>query len=158
MNEALAPVLCRAGTRRDMGQIMQIMERAFDPAFGEAWTRSQVEGMLDMAGCWLTVAAIGEAVIGFSLVRSVLDEAELLLLAVDPAWQGRSVGRMLLLDNISAAVTRNISHLHLEVRESNKAIKLYESAGFVHRNTRKGYYRGRNGQLFDAFSFVRGLK
>src|SRR3546814_5561296 len=71
---------------------------------------------------------------------SVLDESELLLIAVNPGWQGRNIGRTLLLDNIATAHSRNIHHIHLEVRETNKAIQLYRSAGFVQSNTRKGYY------------------
>src|SRR3546814_15742416 len=87
-------------------------------------------------------------------MRSVLDEAELLLIAVNPGRQGRNIGRTLLLDNIATAHSRNIHHIHLEVRETNKAIQLYRSAGFVQRNTRKGYYHGKDGEVFDAFSFV----
>lgn len=151
-------ILCRAGCLKDLGQVMAVMGRAFDPAFGEAWTRAQVEGMLDMPGCWMTVAVANDTIIGFSLMRAILDEAELLLLAVDPAWQGRNVGRTLLHDNIAAAHVRNIRLIHLEVRETNRAVDLYKSAGFVHSNTRKAYYRGQQGQLFDALSFVRDVK
>ncbi|MBK5264938.1 MAG: GNAT family N-acetyltransferase [Alphaproteobacteria bacterium] len=158
MNAAQPAFLCRAGTRKDLGQVMQVMNTAFNPAFGEAWTRSQVEGMLDIPGSWLTVAVCDNTIVGFSLMRSVLDEAELLLIAVDPGWQGRNIGRTLLFDNISAANLRNIHHLHLEVRETNNAIRVYKSAGFVHCNTRKAYYRGHDGQLFDALSFMMTLK
>src|SRR3546814_1211126 len=99
---------------------MQIMDCAFAPAFGEAWTRPQVEGMLDLPGTWLTVAASDDDIVGFSLMRSVLDEAELLLIAVNPGWQGRNIGRTLLLDNIATAHSRNIHHIHLEVRERSE--------------------------------------
>lgn len=157
MNDPVPFVTYRPGSRGDLTQVMAVMERAFDPAFGEAWTRSQVKGMLDMPGSWLTIAECEEKIIAFSLMRSVLDEAELLLLAVDPAWQGRKIGRNLLLDNISAAVQRNIRHIHLEVRSTNKAVNLYKSVGFSHRNTRKSYYRGEAGQLFDAHSFLMDL-
>lgn len=157
MNAAQPAILCRPGSRKDMSGVMHVMGRAFDPAFGEAWTRAQVEGMLDIPGSWLTVAVIDGQIIAFSLMRSVLDEAELLLIAVDPVWQGRNVGRTLLLDNISTAILYNICHIHLEVRASNKAIDLYKSAGFVHSNTRKSYYRGQDGQLFDAYSFIMHL-
>lgn len=147
----------RAADRRDLAQVMRVMERAFDPAYGEAWNRMQVEGMLDMPGCWMFVAITDDIIIGFSLIRAILDEAELLLLAVDPAWQGRNVGRGLLHESIAAARHRNIRHIHLEVRETNKAVNLYKSVGFVHGNTRKGYYRGKDGKLFDALSFVMNL-
>lgn len=158
MNADGPVAFCRPGTRRDLDQVMQVMARAFDPAYGEAWTCMQVVGMLDMPGCWMSVAVTGGEIIGFSLMRAILDEAELLLLAVDPAWQGRNVGRSLLEHSIIAAKDRNIRHIHLEVRETNKAVDLYKTAGFVHNNTRKAYYRGKNGQLFDALSFAMELK
>src|SRR3546814_1111932 len=81
-------------------------------------------------------------------MRSVLDEAEPLLIAVNPGWQGLNIGRTLRLDNIATAHSRNIHHIHLEVRETNKAIQLYRSAGFVQSNTRKGYYHGKDGEVF----------
>src|SRR3546814_7871167 len=74
MNTAHLPFVCRPGTRKDIPAIMQIMDCAFAPAFGEAWTRPQVEGMLDLPGTWLTVAASDDDIVGFSLMRSVLDE------------------------------------------------------------------------------------
>ena len=154
MNAAQPAIVYRLGSRRDLTQVMAVMQRAFDPAFGEAWTRAQVEGMLDIPGSWLTVAVIDGQIIAFSLMRSVLDEGELLLIAVDPAWQGRGIGRTLLLDSLSTALSHNIRHIHLEVRATNKAIELYRSAGFVHSNTRKSYYRGQDGRLFDAYSFM----
>src|SRR3546814_19418113 len=127
---------------------MLIMDCAFAPAFGEAWTRPQVEGSLDLPGTWLTVAASDDDIVGFSLMRSVLDEAELLLIAVNPGWQGRTIGRTLLLDNIAKAPSRHIHHINLEVRETNHAIQLYRSAGFVQRNTRNSYYHGKTVEIY----------
>ena len=158
MNAAQPAIVYRPGSRRDLTQVMAVMQRAFDPTFGEAWDRAQVDGMLDIPGSWLTIAVTDGQIIAFSLMRSILDEGELLLIAVDPAWQGRGVGRTLLLDNISTALSHNIRHIHLEVRATNKAIELYRSAGFVHNNTRKSYYRGQDGRVFDAYSFVIDLQ
>lgn len=158
MNAAQPAIVYRPGSRRDLSQVMAVMQSAFDPAFGEAWTRAQVEGMLDIPGSWLTVAVTDGQIIAFSLMRAVLDEAELLLIAVDPAWQGRNVGRTMLLDSIATAMSHNIHHIHLEVRATNKAVELYRSAGFVHSNTRKSYYRGQDGQMFDAHSFIIDLE
>lgn len=132
---------------------MEIMARAFDPAFGEAWTASQLSGMAAMPGTWLTLARIEGATLGFALVRSIFDEAELLLLAVDPGWRGRSIGSGLLQDCLSEARHRAITSIHLEVRATNNAIDLYRKTGFVHVNTRRDYYRGVDGTLFDALSF-----
>ena len=46
--------------------------------------------------------ATGQAV-GFSSTRSVADETELLLIAVDPAHQRRGIGRLLLDDFVEQA-------------------------------------------------------
>ena len=132
---------------------MTVMARAFDPAFGEAWTAPQLAGMTAMQGTWLTLAQLDAATLGFALVRSIFDESELLLLAVDPGWRGRGIGSALLSDSIAQARIRGIKSMHLEVRSGNNAVTLYKNTGFHHVNTRTNYYRGRDNQLHDALSF-----
>ncbi|GBH30382.1 ribosomal protein S18-alanine N-acetyltransferase [Sphingobium xenophagum] len=139
--------------RNAMADAMTVMEAAFDPVFGEAWTLPQLAGVLMMPGTWLTVARVDAAALGFALVRSVLDECELLLLAVDPAWRGRGIGEALLRDSLRTARRRGITSMNLEVRASNNAVHLYEKTGFEYVHRRPGYYRGNDGQLYDALSF-----
>jgi [ribosomal protein S18]-alanine N-acetyltransferase len=138
--------------RNAMADAMDVMSQAFDPAYGEAWTLSQLAGVMVMPGTWLTIARVDAAVLGFALVRSVLDECELLLLAVHPLWRGRGVGGTLLADSLATARRRGIKSMNLEVRSSNNAIKLYENVGFEYVHRRPGYYRGQDGQLHDALS------
>lgn len=141
------------GDRNAMADAMSVMGAAFDPVFGEAWTLPQLAGVMMMPGTWLTIARVDAASLGFALVRSVLDECELLLLAVDPVWRGRGVGAALLRDSLLTARRRGITSMNLEVRASNDAIKLYETIGFEYVHRRPGYYRGNDGQLHDALSF-----
>jgi ribosomal-protein-alanine N-acetyltransferase len=141
------------GERNALADTMIVMTRAFDPVFGEAWTLGQLSGVMLMPGTWLTVARIDAAPLGFALVRSVLDECELLLLAVDPLWRGRGIGQALLEHTLAMARRRGITSMNLEVRAANTAIKLYEKAGFEYVHRRPGYYRGNDGQLHDALSF-----
>ena len=138
--------------RNAMADAMDVMSQAFDPAYGEAWTLSQLAGVMVMPGTWLTIARVDAAVLGFALVRSVLDECELLLLAVHPLWRGRGVVGALLADSLATARRRGIKSMNLEVRSSNNAIKLYENVGFEYVHRRPGYYRGQDGQLHDALS------
>ena len=84
------------GTAADLGEVMTTMDAAFEPSFGEAWTRSQCGGILVLAGVWLLLARVDGLPAGFALTRAVADEAELLLLAVSPARRGAGVGRALL--------------------------------------------------------------
>jgi len=140
------------GERNALADAMEIMVRAFDPVYGEAWTLPQISGVMLMPGTWLTIARLDAIPLGFALVRSVLDECELLLLAVDPVWRGRGIGDALLASSLSTARRRGIASMNLEVRASNSAIKLYEKFGFEYVHRRPGYYRGNDGQLHDALS------
>ncbi len=130
-----------------------IMERAFNPAFGEAWTAAQLAGFMSMPGVRLAVARMERAHLGFSLCRQVFDEAELLLIATDPTWQNRGVGSALLKDAIAFARKSGVATLHLEVRENNPAMELYAQHGFENVHRRIGYYKGRGGSSYDALSF-----
>lgn len=143
--------------RNAMADAMAVMARAFDPAYGEAWTLPQLSGVMLMPGTWLTIARTDAAPLGFALVRSVLDECELLLLAVDPLWRGRGVGETLLRDSLRTARRRGMISMNLEVRSTNNAIGLYEKVGFEYVHRRPGYYRGNDGQLHDALSFRKDM-
>ncbi|EQA97714.1 GNAT family N-acetyltransferase [Sphingobium baderi] len=145
------------GERNALADAMDVMVRAFDPVYGEAWTLPQISGVMLMPGTWLTIARLDATPLGFALVRSVLDECELLLLAVDPAWRGRGIGDALLSSSLSTARRRGITSMNLEVRATNSAIKLYEKFGFEYVHRRPGYYRGNDGQLHDALSLRRDM-
>lgn len=153
MMEALSLMLHERPGRRAQAAAMTVMDRTFPPAFGEAWTAAQLAGVCAMPGTWLTLAQLDGATLGFAMVRAILDEAELLLLGVDPIWRRRSIGGALLDHSIEAARQRGIKAMFLEVRSSNKAVELYRKRGFEHVNTRPGYYRGKDGQIYDALSF-----
>jgi [ribosomal protein S18]-alanine N-acetyltransferase len=72
-------------------------------------------------------------------LRSV-SEAEIHTIGVDPAWQGRGVGRVLL-DGLLAAADRIDATTYLEVRADNEpAQRLYRATGFEVVGTRRRYY------------------
>lgn len=150
------PVRIVPGTSEDLDAVMAIMEAAFGTRYGEAWTRSQCAGILPMAGVSLMLAhdrASGEAV-GFSLVRSIVGESELLLLAVAPDHRRRGIGRELLQQFLDSARADGVTRAHLEVRDGNPAIHMYRRAGFEPIGRRRNYYRGADGSLFDALTFA----
>ncbi len=138
-----------------LDEIMPIMVTAFSPDFGEAWTRSQCAGILPMAGVAMFLARDPEShrAHGFSLLRAVADEAELLLIAVAPAAQRSGVGRALVDHFIGHSRGCGAIRLHLEVREGNGAIGLYRGAGFEIAGRRRNYYRGADGQ-YDALTLA----
>ena len=154
MTQLLRQVELATGTAADAAAIDAVMAAAFDPRFGEAWTRSQVLGAMAMPGVALLLARVEEATVGFALTRRVLDEAELLLIAVAPAARRRGVGAALLRSVIAEACGRGVAKLHLEVRAGNAAVGLYAAAGFAKVGERRGYYRGRDGRAHDAHSYA----
>jgi [ribosomal protein S18]-alanine N-acetyltransferase len=154
IRKAAARVRLLPGRVDDLDDVMCIMGRAFRPCFGEAWTRSQCAGILPMAGVGLTIAQDERGPAGFSLVRCVADEAELLLIAVDPACQRSGVGQSLLDDFIATGRREGATKLHLEVRDGNPAVDLYRAAGFVPAGRRRNYYHGPEGETYDAVTLM----
>lgn len=150
--------------RDDIDRLMAVMNSAFDPAFGEAWNRRQVEDALLIGHChYALVAANGaepaadELAAGFFLSRHGFEEEELLLLAVDPAHR-RSGLATILLDLLSAgAKARGAARLLLEMRADNPAEALYQSHGFKPIGRRAQYYRSATGERLDALTFAKDL-
>lgn len=147
----------REGGVHDVPSVGTIMQAAFDPRYGEAWTNAQCLGMLSLPGVWLVVASIDGTDSGFALARAIGDEAELLLLATRPETRRRGVGGAILRAVIEEARGRGVRILHLEVRAGNDAVRLYRREGFEKVGERRSYYKGKTGQLFDAHTFSRTL-
>ncbi|WP_150538694.1 ribosomal protein S18-alanine N-acetyltransferase [Actinobacillus vicugnae] len=82
-----------------------------------------------------------QQIVAFAICQTVLDEATLFNIAVEPAFQGKGYGKCLLLELIERLRNQGILTLWLEVRESNlNAQKLYDSVGFNQVTIRKNYY------------------
>lgn len=150
-------------------RIMEVMEVAFDPAYGEAWNRRQVTEALALPSTHALVVDAGCAAIpdalsgpvpapaGFVLTRHVLDEEELLLIAVIPGARRRGVGEALIEHLFTAARTRGAARIFLEMRRGNPAIHLYRKVGFEPIGERQNYYRMANGEQIDAITFAQSI-
>lgn len=146
--------------------IMQIMETAFEPAFGEAWNRRQISDALTLPSTHaLLVDPLGKPVsgdgagcpAGFVLSRHAADEEELLLIAVAPEFRARGLGQVLIDHLFSAATTRGVKRVFLEMRRGNPAIHLYQKVGFEPIGKRLNYYKTIEGTRIDAITFCRVL-
>jgi ribosomal-protein-alanine N-acetyltransferase len=154
---ATRTVQLRTADARDIDAVDRVMVAAFDPRYGEAWTRSQALGVLAMPGVRLTLALVDDSVAGFAMIRSIMDEAELLLLAVDPVRRRAGLGGSLLRAVEADCAARGIRKIHLEVRSTNPAVRLYANHGFDKIGERPSYYRGREGKLSDAHTYSKAL-
>lgn len=152
-----------------LDRIMAVMEAAFDPAYGEAWNRRQVADALTMPSTnALVVDASGEPIAaddadapapaGFVLTRHVLDEEELLLIAVTPEARRQGVGAALIGLMVAEGRKRGTTRVFLEMRRGNPAIHLYRKFGFEAIGERRNYYRMANGERIDAITFGRSIK
>ena len=138
----------------DLDQIMAVMAAAFDPVFGEAWTRRQVEDALLTGLCNYRLSGADEAASGFYLSRHVAGEEELLLIAVRPDLRGQGLGQHLLEQFVDDARARGACRLLLEMREDNPAGALYRRRGFKPIGQRPSYYRNGAGPPRDAITFA----
>ena len=144
----------------DIDRIMEVMERAFPPDYGEAWNRRQVSDALLLAGTRHGLIAPDgsarpaphEETAGFFLSRGLFEEEELLLFAITPAWRRRGLGHILLQRFVEGARERGKQRLFLEMRRDNPAGILYERHGFRPIGLRPRYYRARNGDRIDAIT------
>lgn len=143
---------------------MAVMETAFDPHWGEAWTRSQLRDSMVMPSTFLLLTdraarpVSSGPVAGFVLSRQALDEEELLLLAVRPEDRGVGLGTALLNRYFATALRRGVRRIFLEMRANNPAHSLYRRCGFEPIGVRPRYYRAADGQAIDAITFSRHLR
>ena len=86
-------------------------------------------------------AAMSRTLIGFILSRLTAAEAEILSVAIAPAWRGRGLARPLLSLHLRRLAGLGTRALFLEVDEHNTpARRLYDRAGFFEVGRRAGYY------------------
>ncbi len=142
------------GDARDIASIMPIMADAFDPAFGEAWTSSQCLSALAIPGSRMLLAKSNGMVHGFTLSRWVLDSEELLMIGVSKSVQRMAIGSALVDEVVRLAKDEGRTELFLEVRDGNPAHDFYANCGFRPIGRRKQYYKGSNGERFDAITMT----
>lgn len=153
-----------------VARIMQVMEAAFDPAYGEAWNRRQVADALAMPNTHALVIDCeggvheGDPVeppahepAGFVLTRQGADEEELLLIDVAPEYRGRGLAQQLIDELFARARKRGSARIFLEMREGNPAVHLYRKVGFEPIGQRPNYYRFANGNRVSAITFAKSI-
>lgn len=110
--------------------------------FSDPWSESSIETELSCRlSCWL-VAMEGEALLGYVGSQTVMDESDMMNLAVHPDYRRQGVAQKLVEALEASLRERGSKALTLEVRASNEpAIALYEKLGFQQEGLRKNYYR-----------------
>ena len=127
-------------------------------AYEFPWSRQAFRDCL-RAGYACRVAADGGRIRGYGILSVAAREAHLLNLCVDPGAHRCGWGGWLLQRLLEVARERSADRMFLEVRPSNRpAVRLYETCGFVHVGTRRGYYPGPAGRREDARVYTLALR
>ena len=123
----------------DLPQIASLERECFADPWPEQVLAKEVENELSL---WL-VAAEGDTVLGYVGSQTVMGEADMMNLAVSPAYRRQGLGRALVLalcESLRQKMQATV--LTLEVRDSNApAAALYASLGFAQIGLRKNYYQ-----------------
>jgi ribosomal-protein-alanine N-acetyltransferase len=123
-----------AASAADAPALAAIHAAAFPP--GAAWSAGTIATLLGMEGV-VGLHAPG----GFILARRVLDEAEILTLAVHPDSRQQGIGQALVETAALAVAAAGAKVMFLEVAEDNApAMALYARSGFERAGRRRDYY------------------
>ena len=119
-------------------QVAQLEKLCFSDPWSEKSIASELSCRLSL---WL-VALEGDKVVGYVGSQTVIDETDMMNIAVHPDYRRRGIAHSLIECLILELKNRGSSSLTLEVRASNApAVTLYEKLGFEQIGLRKNYYR-----------------
>src|SRR3546814_20458311 len=136
MTAAIRLATARVG---DLAAVMRVMDAAFEPAYGEAWTGAQLLTLFALPSARVCLAWDGEEACGFSAARIAGPESELLLLAVDPQFRGRGIGGLLIDDWRAWAGEQGAADHFLRMRAYKCAGSLSARAVFAGFGTLPAY-------------------
>lgn len=156
-----APVVCEVICKTaadNLQQLATIHQQAFSELGQTGWGPDTLSETCASTGAVLVAAFSAEQPIGLALFQQVLDEAELVTLAVAPEHQGKSIASKLMQWAETKLAERGVRTFFLEVRADNAtAIRLYENLDFKATSVRKGYYKVDGDVRIDAVNYSKTL-
>ena len=109
--------------------------------FSVPWTKGMFREELENPSARLWGCVEEGELLGYLGLQWVLDQGEILSVAVDPSCRRRGIARRLLALALEECERRALLSLSLEVRQSNEAARaLYRGFGFETVGRRKNYY------------------
>jgi ribosomal-protein-alanine N-acetyltransferase len=145
--------LSEAGPR-DAGAIATLHGASFHRGRSDG----EIEQMLLDRAVVAHRATVGRSLVGFILSRLVVDEAEILSVAVTSSRRGKGLARRLLDLHLRRLAGLGARAVFLEVDAHNvPALRLYGRAGFCEVGRREAYYSGPAGKAAAALVLRRSL-
>lgn len=121
---------------KDLPHVAEIAQQSFTVP----WSIKSFKKELLNDSSLLKVAEINGKVVGYVVFRRILDEVELLSIAVSPPFRRKGIATRLIKETLNE-IKDSVKACFLEVRISNEgAIRLYEKLGFLRMGIRKKYY------------------
>ena len=121
-----------------VAQVAELEKCCFTAPWSENSIRYELTNPISL---WLVAVEDGK-LLGYVGSQSVMGEADMMNVAVEPESRRRGIGRRLVEDLVQALKDRQVNSLTLEVRASNKPAKaLYDQLGFLQIGRRPNYYR-----------------
>ena len=109
--------------------------------FSEPWSLESIKQEVNNAVASYFVAEQENVIVGYVGLWHVLDEGEVINIAVSTQVRRQGIGEALMQQLFEEAKKYLLTIIHLEVRKSNTAARrLYEKYGFKEIAVRKGYY------------------
>ena len=131
-------MIIRKMERADIPQLVELEKLCFSDPWSEAAFEYELTNPLSL---WL-VASDGDVVAGYVGSQTVMGEADMMNIAVLPAFRRQKIAENLVSQLVESLNEKEAKSLTLEVRVSNvPAISLYEKLGFTQVGRRPGYYR-----------------
>ena len=158
MSGGLAANAVTSDNEEALALLSQMHEAAFSLQNETPWSVASFRNMLVSPGVSATIYSSSAGPVGFALIRTVLDEAEIITISVIPEKQNQGFGAEILQAEVNKLVSASVSKVFLEVRKDNQnAVSLYKSAGFRQFSSRENYYKLSTGQRVDASVYILDL-
>lgn len=120
----------------DLSEVLEIAKQSFSIP----WSLNSFKNELSNPHSILKVAELNGKIAGYIVVRKILDEAELLSIAVKPELRRKGIATALI-EDVLDEIKNSVKSCFLEVRVSNtQAISFYEKKGFKKIGLRRKYY------------------
>lgn len=130
-------ILIKEMSSEHIGQVAELEGLCFADPWSEKSIASELENPLAK---WL-VALDGERVVGYVGSQTVMDETDMMNLAVHADHRRQGIGESLIQALVILLKENGSRQLTLEVRSSNHAAReLYGKMGFTQAGLRRNYY------------------
>ncbi|WP_212111153.1 ribosomal protein S18-alanine N-acetyltransferase [Bartonella queenslandensis] len=130
----------------DSASLHQIHQHCFTPA----WGKQAFDNFLtdhSVFGYKVFFIDRSDQILGFCLCRLILDEAEIITIAVHPHYRQQGIGILLIDHTIRHLHDKRATKLFLEVESTNlSALNLYQRFEFQKISERLAYYPSKNGR------------